>query len=111
MAKFEVGPNRPESFALGPFPGTRPKPDEMKTWIDAFEDAAAARGLGPVANGEAPERVAYKALSKYPAEELALYGQPDAGKIWYRTLREKARARLNHGGPPPPPPPTRMWCQ
>ena len=40
-----------ETLVVPEFPGTRPKPDEMKTYIDAFEDVAATRGLGHAANG------------------------------------------------------------
>ena len=49
-----------ETLVVPEFPGTRPKPDEMKTFIDALEDVAATKGLGPAVNGGTPERVASK---------------------------------------------------
>jgi hypothetical protein len=44
-----------ETLVVPEFPGTRPKTDEMKTYIDAFEDVAATRGLGHAANGGTPD--------------------------------------------------------
>jgi hypothetical protein len=64
--------DRANELAVPEFPGTRPKPDEMKSWLDAFEDVSAGKGLAPAANGQLPERVASKALKKRTAKELSI---------------------------------------
>ena len=49
---------------LMPFPGTRPKPHEMKAYLDDVEDTVPLKGLTPTANGKLPSRVS--ALFKWP---------------------------------------------
>jgi hypothetical protein len=72
---FERKSNK-DTLAVPEFPGTRPKPDEMKTYIDALEDVAATRGLAPAINGSIPERVASKELNKYTRAELVVLALP-----------------------------------
>jgi hypothetical protein len=64
--------DRGKELIVADFPGTRPKPDEMKTWLDGFEDVAAVKGLAAAANGQLPDRVASKALKKRSAKELSI---------------------------------------
>jgi hypothetical protein len=64
--------DRGKELIVTDFPGTRPKPDEMKTWLDGFEDVAAVKGLAAAANGQLPDRVASKALKKRSAKELSI---------------------------------------
>jgi hypothetical protein len=64
--------DRGKELIVPEFPGTRPKPDEMKTWLDGFEDVAAVKGLAAAANGQLPDRVASKALKKRSAKELSI---------------------------------------
>ena len=51
---------------LSSFPGTRPKPHELRAWFDDLEERLVEKGLTEVANNKIPSRVS--PLQKFPTE-------------------------------------------
>ena len=51
---------------LSAFPGTRPKPHELRAWFDDLEERLVEKGLTEGAHDKPPSRVS--SLQKYPVE-------------------------------------------
>jgi hypothetical protein len=55
-----------QDYAPPRFPGTRPKPHEIKIYFDAFVECVAKNRLSNTVDGKLPSRVAH--LTKYPED-------------------------------------------